>query len=272
VISVIIPVYNREEFIARAIDSVLAQSLKPSEIIVVDDGSSDKTAQILAGYHDKIRYIRQNNRGVSAARNVGIKKAKGQWICLLDSDDFWHPDKLKIQQAYHDNNPTIMISHTNERWIRDGKEVRQKAYHDKPSGWCFRENLSFCKIAPSTIMIAKRVFEKVGYFDEDLEVCEDFDLWLRILRHYALGLVEEVLTTKVAGHANQLSFKYHSMDTFRIQALLKHQGLQCVQEEIVKKSHILIKGAKKHGNQEIEAYYGKVLQHYHDSGNFFFSG
>ncbi len=256
-ISVIIPVYNREGFIARAIDSVLAQSLMPDEIIVVNDGSSDDTAKILEGYHDKIEVIEQDNRGVSSARNSGIRAAKGEWITLLDSDDVWHKDKLRLQKAYHDNNPHIRISHTAEKWIRNNKEIKQKKRHAKPKGWCFEENLSYCKIAPSTIMIAREVFEKMGYFDECLVVCEDYDLWLRILREYELGLVEEVLTTKYAGHANQLSFAYGAMDTFRVEALKKHEALACVREEIAKKCDILIAGAKKRGNQEILKKYKK---------------
>ena len=251
--------FNRQAFIARAIDSVLAQSLQPLEIIVVDDGSRDDTAKILEHYHDKIKVIHQENGGVSSARNRGIKEAKGRWITLLDSDDVWHSDKLSKQKAYHDRNPHILISHTAEKWIRNDKEIKQKKIHKKPKGWCFEENLNFCKIAPSTIMIAREVFEKVGYFDEDLEVCEDYDLWLRILRVYELGLIDEVLTTKYAGHANQLSCKHHSMDTFRIQALLKHKDIKSAKEEIVKKANILIKGAKKHQNQEIEMFYKTLL-------------
>jgi len=257
---VIIPVFNREAFIARAIDSVLSQTLKPSEIIIVDDGSTDGTADILAGYHDKIKVMRIENSGVSKARNVGIKKSQGKWITLLDSDDVWQQDKLAQQRAYHDKHPAIMISHTEEKWIRHDKEIKQKKAHKKPTGWCFEENLDFCKIAPSTIMIAREVFEKVGYFDESLEVCEDYDLWLRILKAYELGLVESVLTTKYAGHENQLSFKYHAMDTFRIKALLKHRESAQVQEEIKKKALILQKGAQKHQNKDILAFCEDVLK------------
>ncbi len=258
-ISVIIPVYNREGFIARSIESVLSQTLKPFEIIVVDDGSTDSTPDILRTYHDKIKVFSQDNGGVSKARNLGIKQARGKWICLLDSDDIWHPTKLAQQRAYHDSFPSIMISHTAEKWIRNEKEIKQKKAHKKPSSWCFEENLDFCKIAPSTIMIERSVFEKVGYFDEGLEVCEDYDLWLRVLKNYELGFVETVLTTKFAGHENQLSVKHHSMDTFRIQALLKHLDEKGVKEEIEKKATILIKGAQKHQNYEVEIFYKKLL-------------
>lgn len=258
-ISVVIPVYNREAFIARAIDSVLSQTLLPDEIIVVDDGSTDDTADILRSYEDKIQTIMIINSGVSKARNEGIKASRGKWISLLDSDDIWHPTKLEEQMTYHDKHAACLISHTYEKWMRNDKEIKQKKAHKKPQGWCFEENLDFCKIAPSTIMIERSVFEKVGYFDEGLEVCEDYDLWLRILRYYELGLVENVLTTKFAGHDDQLSFKHHSMDTFRIEALLKHIELIYVKEEIAKKCYILIKGAKKHKNEDIENFYTSLM-------------
>ena len=258
-ISVIIPTYNRAALLSRAIDSVLSQSVKVDEIIVVDDGSTDDTQRVLATYHDRVESIMIENSGVSHARNVGIKAAKGAWITLLDSDDVWHPQKIELQKAYHDSHPTIMISHTEEKWIRNDQEIRQKTTHKKPSGWCFEENLSFCKIAPSTIMIAREVFDKVGYFDESLTVCEDYDLWLRILRVYELGLVEEVLTTKYAGHANQLSFTYPAMDRYRIEALRKHQELSCVKKEIEKKCAILIKGATKRGNEKMVSFYRDLI-------------
>ncbi len=258
-VSVVIPLYNREGFIARAIDSVLAQTKSAFEIIVVNDGSTDNSAKILEHYHDKIVIITQENSGVSAARNVGIKKAKGNWIAFLDSDDTWHPTKLQKQLAYHDSHPSIMISHTAEIWMRNGKEVKQKKIHQKPQGWCFEENVGFCKIAPSTTMIARSLFEDVGYFDESLVICEDYDLWLRILRQYELGFLEEELTTKYAGHEGQLSFSYPVMDQYRIKALLKHDKLAVVQQEIIKKATIILKGAKKHQNDTLFEEYQKIV-------------
>ncbi len=258
-ISAIIPVFNRQEYIKRSIESVLDQSFRDFELIVVDDGSSDLTPTILKSYNEKIRVITTKNRGVSSARNRGIKEARGEWICFLDSDDIWLKDKLIKQIEFHQKNPHILISHTFERWIRDGKEIRQKAIHKKPSGKCFEENLSFCKIAPSTVMMHKTIFEKVGLFDESLEVCEDYDLWLRVLREYELGLVEEVLTIKYGGHKDQLSTKHHSMDRFRIEALLKHSELKIVKDEIQKKAEILINGAKKRGNKKIVKLYTPLL-------------
>ena len=257
-ISVIIPVFNRQNFVKRAIESVLEQSLKADEIIVIDDGSDDDTPKVLKSFADKIKVITQKNSGVSNARNSGIKTAKNSWITFLDSDDIWHKDKLKKQMSFHNNNPEILFSHTNEEWVRDAKIVKQKKQHQKPKGFCFKENLNFCKIAPSTVMIDKKLLEDVGYFDESLEVCEDFDLWLRVLRSYELGLVEEVLTTKFAGHKNQLSFKYNAMDRYRILALLKHKDTLDAREEILKKLAILLKGAVKYQNLELIDFCKKI--------------
>jgi glycosyltransferase involved in cell wall biosynthesis len=258
-ISVVIPVFNRERFIKRAIDSVLAQTLREFELIVVDDGSNDNTPLILKSYEDKIKVITTENRGVSHARNRGIEASKGSWVAFLDSDDEWHKDKLKLQREFHRKNGDILFSHTLERWIRDSKEIKQKKVHKKPSGYCFLENLPFCKIAPSTVMMHRGLFERVGMFDESLEVCEDYDLWLRVTKEFEVGLVEEVLTTKYAGHKDQLSIRHHSMDRYKIAALLKHKDRKEAKSEIVKKCEILIKGAKKRGNSEVTEYYERLL-------------
>ncbi len=250
-ISVVIPVHNRPILVKRAIECVLNQTFSLYEIIVVDDGSDDETADVLKTFKNKIKIITQKNLGVSSARNAGIKSAKFQWICFLDSDDIWEDKKLEKQLAFHKLHPHIFFSHTNEKWIRDAKVIKQKKEHKKPKGFCFEENLNFCKIAPSTVMIDKNLFFEVGYFDENLEVCEDYDMWLRVLKKYEIGLLEEVLTTKFAGHKNQLSFKYHSMDRYRVLALCKHILHPRVKKEIKKKLDILLIGAKKHQNEEL---------------------
>jgi glycosyltransferase involved in cell wall biosynthesis len=249
-VSVVIPTYNRAEMVVRAVDSVLAQSESADQIIVVDDGSSDATQQLLASYHEQIEVIYQPNRGVSAARNSGIKAARYEWIAFLDSDDCWHKEKLYYQKAFHRKYPEILWSHTLEAWIRNGKTISQKKHHAKPEGACFYESLSFCKIAPSTVMLHRDILEEIGYFDVDLPVCEDYDLWLRILKVYDIGLVHEVLTTKYAGHT-QLSFSDYILDQYRIKALCKHLPEKKVHEEIEKKLMILKTGAQKHKNQSV---------------------
>jgi glycosyltransferase involved in cell wall biosynthesis len=246
-ISVIIPTFNRAKLVQRAIKSVLNQTLKPYEIIVVDDGSTDDTLEVLKNY--PIKVLTQKNKGISSARNLGIKNATGDIIALLDSDDEWLPTKLKLQLKLFEDG--FSFTHTDEIWIRDNQELKQKAHHKKPDGECFYENISFCKISPSTIMIEKKLFEKVGYFDEDLEVCEDFDMWLRVLKVTPIKLLPIPLTKKYAGEDKQLSFKYFAMDRFRIKALLKHLPDSKIYHEIEKKLSILTYGAKKHQNKTI---------------------
>jgi len=260
-VSVVIPTYNRSEFIAGAIDSVLAQTYTVDEIIVVDDGSIDDTKEVLSQY-DNIHVLYQTNRGVSCARNTGIKHAKNDWIAFLDSDDTWNDNKIEEQVNFHTSNPNIFISHTDELWIRNGKTIRQKKHQKKPSGFCFLDNISACKIGPSTTMIHKSIFDEVGLFDENLRVCEDYDLWLRVSREYDIGYVDLKLITKYAGHENQLSFSTFAIDTYRIKALEKHLDGEYktqVKEEIIKKSLLLIKGAKKHENTSIINEYEQKL-------------
>ena len=252
-ISVVIPTYNRSFLVQRAIKSVLSQTLLPHEIIVIDDGSTDNTIEILKNYPVKV--ISQKNSGVSSARNLGIKNSSGNVIAFLDSDDEWKEDKLKTQLAFHEKG--CKFSHTEEIWIKNDKELKQKAHHKKPEGECFYENISFCKISPSTVMIDKDLFEKVSYFDESLKVCEDFDMWLRVLKLTPAYLVKKVLTIKYS-EDEQLSFKYFGMDRFRITALLKHLPNKRVKKEIEKKLSILKKGALKHKNKEIIDFVSKI--------------
>jgi glycosyltransferase involved in cell wall biosynthesis len=263
-ISVIIPTYNREDFILKAIHSVLDQTFQADEIIVIDDGSQDNTTKILEPLIQtcKIKYQYQSNQGVSAARNRGIKRAKNEWLAFLDSDDLWHRDKLLEQTKFHKQNPTLLFSHTEEEWIRNHKILKQKKHHAKPQGECFIENLPFCKISPSTVLLHRSILNRVDSFDENLKVCEDYDLWLRILLHYPIGLVPKALTQKISNSQSQLSFDTPLLDSYRIKALEKHLHSyyqDSVKNEIIKKCEILIQGAKKHNNSDILETYTDLL-------------
>ncbi len=248
-ISVIIPVYNRQDTIRRSIDSVLKQTVKACEIIVVDDGSTDDTGRILDSYADKVIVITQENRGVSAARNVGIKIARGNWIALLDSDDEWLPKKLEWAASYINNNPDVKIFQTEEIWVRNGKRVNPKIKHKKVSGFIFKESLPLCIISPSAVVIKNELLEEVGLFDEKLPVCEDYDLWLRITKKYSVGLDERAGIIKYGGHADQLSRRYWGMDRYRIEAMEKHLNdntfIRFILPEIIQKLKIIIHGSLK---------------------------
>ncbi len=258
-ISVIIPNYNRAHIISRALDSVLSQSLPAMEIIVVDDGSTDHSRQFIKDKYAHARLLCQENKGVSAARNLGIKQAKGEWIGLLDSDDAWLPEKLELQYQALMNNKKFKIIHTNETWIRDGKAVKQMEKHRKYGGFIFQRCLPLCAISPSSILLHQDIFKDVGLFNEDLPVCEDYDMWLRICCRYPVLYLDQALIIKHGGHDDQLSRQYWGMDRFRIQALanildtedLKEDDRKATIEMIVEKISIYLNGARKHGNDEL---------------------
>jgi len=258
-ISVIIPTHNRKELIIKSIESVLLQTYQADEIIIIDDGSIDNTQEILEKYD--VTYVYQENQGVSSARNHGLKLAKNEWICFLDSDDLWEKEKLEKQVEFHKQHPNILFSHTDELWIFNDKIIKQKKHQLKPSGYCFEQNIPNTLIGASTVMIHTSIFQDIGYFDEKLIACEDYDLWLRILYKYELGLLNDKLIRKIAGHENQLSFNTKLMDSYRIKALLKFQNSKystLINDTIITKCEILIKGAIKHKNKDIEDYYTKL--------------
>ena len=250
-ISVVIPTYNRYKVLKRALKSVFAQTHSPFEVIVVDDGSTDTTEQITQDFPN-IKYFYQENKGVSSARNLGIEKVTSNWIAFLDSDDEFHVDKLKEQTVFHKENPDILMSYTDELWIRDNIEVKIPKKFRKFGGEIFQECLSHCIIAPSATLIHKELLNRVGVFDENLEVCEDYDLWLRIAKNHQIGLIDKKLITKYAGHEDQLSFKYWGMDRFRVKSLEKllksntENRIITLKNELIKKYTLLLKGALKH--------------------------
>ena len=269
-ISVVIPVYNRELTVKRAIDSVLAQELHPDEIIVVDDGSTDPTPEILKSYDHKIQIVRQENKGVSAARNRGVETASGKWIAFLDSDDEWTPDKLQKQLACYRLHPNMRILQTEERWIRNNMRVNPGKKYSKKSGNIFKNCLKTCIVGPSTVMCERSLLMEMGGFDEKLPVCEDYDLWIRIAAKYAIPLLPEALTIKYGGHPDQLSLSTPAMDRYRVQSLekiYKEVTLSRIQriellEELILKLSYLYEGAVR--RQKDSVYYLKKLMDYRD--------
>ncbi|MDD2358081.1 MAG: glycosyltransferase family A protein [Thiovulaceae bacterium] len=248
-ISVVIPTYNRYEVLKRALASVFAQTYQPSEVIVIDDGSSDETSKIIQDF-PSIIYRYQNNAGVSSARNLGISLCSYEWIAFLDSDDAWHEEKLALHVSLHKADKELFFSYTDEQWIRDGKEMKVPKKFQKFSGDIFSQCLSHCIIAPSSAFIHKKLFEDIGVFDESLEVCEDYDLWLRLTWKHKVGLIEQAMTIKYGGHTDQLSMKYWGMDRFRVVALEKllssHIKEDEVKEILVQKYNILLQGVRKY--------------------------
>ncbi len=259
-ISVIIPTFNRRDLVKVAIQSVLNQSISALEIIVIDDGSNDGTDKIIKSQFSGIKYFWQENSGISNARNLGIKKSKGNWIAFLDSDDEWLPKKLEMQIKIIQENSDYKICHTNEIWIRNGKRVNPKDKHQKFGGYIFDKCLPLCIISPSSVLIKKNVFEEYGLFDTTLPACEDYDLWLRICAFLPVLYLNEPLLKKYGGHADQLSQKYWGMDRFRVTALEKVINNKLIDknksnaalEMLLTKLEIFIFGAKKRGRKESE--------------------
>ena len=267
-VSAVIPTFNRGHCLLRAINSVLAQTTPVDEIIVVDDGSDDKTYDLLVkselldirGQLPNIRYLYQENKGVSAARNLGIKEAENEYIALLDSDDAWAETKIE-RQAFklEKKNFSCRITHTEEIWLKDGQRINPKKKHKKSGGFIFEKCLPLCCISPSSVLLHRTLFNDYGFFDEKLPACEDYDMWLRLCAFEEVLFVEEALTIKYGGHADQLSRAFWGMDRFRVQALeklinsaklSKTQRSQAL-EMLVKKIEILLLGAKKREKKEM---------------------
>ncbi len=251
-VSVVIPTYNREKRLPAAIRSILNQSLPPSEIIVIDDGSTDTTPALMEHF-PQVRYIRQENQGVSQARNHGIRAAKHEWIAFLDSDDEWLPHKLERQCEALERHPQYRFCHTDEIWIRRGRRVNPMKKHAKYGGYIFDQCLPLCVISPSSALIHRDLFDRYGTFDPELPVCEDYDLWLRFCAREPVLYVDEALLLKFGGHEDQLSQAHWGMDRFRIRALenlirsgvLDGAALDGAVDTLCRKIDIYANGAEK---------------------------
>lgn len=263
-VSIIIPVFDRLEPLERALFSIQKQTDQDFEICVVDDHSTIDILSVAKRFAAK--YMKTNGKGVSAARNTGIQNSTSDFIAFLDSDDEWLPNKLESQLQFLSQNQKCGIVHTNELWIRNGQPVTQSKKQQKMGGRIFSNCTERCLIAPSSVLIKRTLFEKVGLFDENFPVCEDFDLWLRIAITEDVGFISEPLVIKHGGHDDQLSMQFHSMDIWRVRALVKHIENRNLSEldrvalfkSLNEKCEILLKGFQKHQNfenvEEIKSY------------------
>jgi len=256
-VSVVIPTFNRWPLVAEAIDSVLAQSYRDFELIVVDDGSTDATGTELPKMASRLRFLATPRKGVAAARNLGVSQSRGHYIAFLDSDDLWLNSKLERQTRFMDEHPEFHICQTDEIWIRNGVRVNPRSIHQKPSGDIFSRSVELCLVSPSAVMMTKALFERIGGFDEAFPVCEDYDLWLRISAQHQVPLIPDRLTIKRGGHADQLSRSVWGMDRYRILALQKilSSNLDRRQEAAAlkmlrQKVAIVAGGARKRGREE----------------------
>ncbi len=266
-ISVVIPSFNRADRIVRALESVFTQTLAAAEVIVVDDGSTDNTGDVIAARRTETIYLHQPRSGVSGARNVGLRRARGDWIAFLDSDDEWLPRKLEHQAAALQQHEDYRICHTNEIWIRNGRRVNPMKKHQKSGGWILQRCFPRCVISPSSVLIHRSVFDDVGFFDEELPACEDYDLWLRICARYPVLYLPHAMIKKYGGHADQLSRAWWGMDRFRIRALeklirsevLSYDDHVLALKTLLSKAAIVMTGARKRGNHDLAAEYAGKL-------------
>ncbi len=250
-ISVVIPSYNRGHLLRRAIDSVLSQSYRPKKVIVVDDGSEEALSERI---HRKgvISVRLPHNYGVSKARNIGVSLSDTEWVAFLDSDDLWRRDKLLRQVQYLKRYPFYQILQCEEIWYRRGRRVNPCKYHRKPLGWAWGPSLKRCLISPSGVLLRRDLFLRFGGFREDLPVCEDYDLWIRLTRHLPVGLEPYQGVVKFGGHDDQLSTSLPAMDRFRVKALLEALSTEddpffrrTIAAELKRKAEILYRGAMK---------------------------
>jgi glycosyltransferase involved in cell wall biosynthesis len=257
--------------VGDAVESVLKQSKKNFELIVVDDGSNDRSIEELKRYGSLVTVLSQPQQGVAAARNLGVRWSSGKYLAFLDSDDLWFPRKLEIQMAFMERNPRVQICQTEEIWVRNGIRVNPKRRHHKPSGDIFRASLDLCLVSPSAVMMTRDLFLRVGGFDETFDVCEDYDLWLRIGVDTAVSLIPNPLVVKRGGHEDQLSRSTWGLDRFRILAIekllrsgLRGEKRRWALETLAAKVAILAQGARKRGKEgEALTYEGimsRVLQ------------
>jgi glycosyltransferase involved in cell wall biosynthesis len=257
-IDVIIPTYNRAHLISRSINSVLNQTYKNFHLYIIDDGSTDNTSDVLKSFLNipNVHFLKQNNKGVSAARNLGIRKSSSCWICFLDSDDEWLPHKLQTQVNFHLLNPSIPFIHSNEIWMRNNIRINPKLKFDKGNHEIFKRSLETCLISPSTVMLKRDLILSLGLFDENLTVCEDYDLWLKVLIKNEIGFISDNLIIKYAGHEGQLSTAFFAMDYWRLTSLcgiLKNSDLnlkqiKLIEEVINRKADRLLKNYLKYKN------------------------
>ena len=260
-VSVVIPTRDRAERVGEAVASVLAQTRPADEVWVVDDGSTDGTPALLRErFGGAIEVVETPPRGVSAARNEGLRRAGGDWIAFLDSDDLWQPTKLERQLAAladeaDDRGQPYRACHCDEIWIRRGRRVNPRRRHRKRGGWIFHHALPLCVISPSAVVLQRSVLDEIGGFDESYPACEDYELWLRLTSRYPILYLDEPLVVKHGGHADQLSRTVPALDRYRIRALssileagyLSPSDHRAASLELQRKIAIYAPGAERRG-------------------------
>lgn len=220
-VSVIIPTYNYAHFVKEAIQSVLNQDFDDYEIIVVDDGSTDSTPEVVAQFGRKVRYIRQENMGLSSARNTGIKAAQGEFIALLDADDIWLPGFLSATIARMEAEPYLGAVHTGFYFVDEhGRRLPQTNLETVPDDQMYDRLLDGEFFVPASVVTRRECFERVGLFDETFRGSEDWDIWLRVAREYRFAGIPKPL----------LNYRMHGSNMSKDPAYMLHYQLMVVEK------------------------------------------
>ena len=267
-VAVVIPTYNRRELTLRALESVFAQTRPADEVVVVDDGSTDGTAEAVSKQYPDAVVECVTHGGVSRARNRGVLASRSEWLAFLDSDDQWRADKLELQLEAIDGSG-YRIGHCDEIWIRNGRRVNPRERHQKRGGFLYQQCLPLCCISPSAVILERALLDEVEGFNEALPACEDYDLWLRICFQYPVQFLNQPLVTKYGGHDDQLSRTIEAMDRYRVLALeqafripaMRRTDRLATLEILVAKLEVLRQGAAKRGLAATEVYRRK-RRHY----------
>ncbi len=230
-VSAVVPVADRPQLLADALRSICSGSMKPRELIVVlnaktpgraaDRQAAETVFSENSAAGIELHLIECEDTGPGPARNAGVAAARQDWLAFLDSDDLWAPDKLRRQWRYLRQRPYLQAAHTAERWIKDGRELNQPAHLRPHTGRFLTASFSHCLISCSSFILRRELFAALNGFDPAFRVCEDFELWLRLLVRHPVGLLREALTIKRAGDWPQESRRFHSLDALRIRAILK---------------------------------------------------
>lgn len=239
-ISTIIPTYNASRYICQCIDSVLNQTYSQHEIIVVDDGSTDNTYELLQGYSKVIKYIYQENSGPSSARNRGIEVSTGDWLAFVDSDDVWMPDKLEKQVKCISKNRDYVLVVSDMYEGNDPSCTKApifEKFDDIKEGFIFDRLLKSSYIYTPTVLVNKDIVKEFNGFDTKLNMLEDLDLFLKIAYKYQIGVVNEMLVFR-RRHDQNISKSLGSLDRramFWRKVLVDYPSISATQSESVKK-------------------------------------
>jgi glycosyltransferase involved in cell wall biosynthesis len=219
-VSVVIPAFNAARYVGQAVDSALAQTLKSVEVIVVDDGSRDATAAVLAGYGERLRVLRQDNAGVSVARNRGIAASRGRYVAFLDADDLWLPEKLERQVEVLAGRGGARACYT--RFTAVDSELRPSVYRWQPGPRARLEDLllrgNVVSAGASTVLCEHSLIDEVGGFDPELSLCADWDLWVRIAAATELTYIGEPLVV-YRRHPTSMSRSVRTLERESLQLL-----------------------------------------------------